>query len=133
MVNVIWLICFDMLWWIQNGIALYEMFCIYWVFIAKHFWWIFSIVNMQNGVLYRLIFSVYIFKSNVDQARSTINLMHAMFYKENLQKNWRYRGSNSGPFTCKANALPLSYIPKYLDIFDLAIVISDIVSFWGFR
>ena len=23
---------------------------------------------------------------------------------------WRCRGSNPGPFTCKANALPLSYI-----------------------
>ena len=26
-------------------------------------------------------------------------------------KNWRCRGSNPGPFTCKANALPLSHIP----------------------
>ena len=26
-------------------------------------------------------------------------------------KNWRCGGSNPGPFTCKANALPLSYIP----------------------
>ncbi len=25
---------------------------------------------------------------------------------------WRCRGSNPGPFTCKANALPLSYIPS---------------------
>ena len=25
---------------------------------------------------------------------------------------WRCRGSNPGPFTCKANALPLSYIPN---------------------
>ena len=24
---------------------------------------------------------------------------------------WRCGGSNPGPFTCKANALPLSYIP----------------------
>ena len=24
---------------------------------------------------------------------------------------WRCRGLNPGPFTCKANALPLSYIP----------------------
>ena len=24
---------------------------------------------------------------------------------------WRCRGSNQGPFTCKANAVPLSYIP----------------------
>ncbi len=28
-------------------------------------------------------------------------------------KVWRCRGSNPGPFTCKANALPLSYIPRY--------------------
>ena len=27
------------------------------------------------------------------------------------QKEWRCGGSNPGPFTCKANALPLSYIP----------------------
>ena len=28
------------------------------------------------------------------------------------QKEWRCGGSNPGPFTCKANALPLSYIPN---------------------
>ena len=27
------------------------------------------------------------------------------------KKVWRCGGSNPGPFTCKANALPLSYIP----------------------
>ena len=27
------------------------------------------------------------------------------------QKSWRCGGSNPRPFTCKANALPLSYIP----------------------
>ena len=27
------------------------------------------------------------------------------------RKTWRCRGSNPGPFTCKANALPLSHIP----------------------
>ena len=27
---------------------------------------------------------------------------------------WRYRVSNPGPFTCKANALPLSYIPSWI-------------------
>ena len=32
-------------------------------------------------------------------------------YNSNLMKKWRCRGSNPGPFTCKANALPLSYIP----------------------
>ena len=26
---------------------------------------------------------------------------------------WRCRGSNPGPFTCEANALPLSHIPKF--------------------
>merc|ERR1711867_70630 len=29
------------------------------------------------------------------------------------QKKWRCGGSNPGPFTCKANALPLSYIPAH--------------------
>ena len=28
-------------------------------------------------------------------------------------KLWRYGGSNPRPFTCKANALPLSYIPSW--------------------
>ena len=28
-----------------------------------------------------------------------------------LEKIWRCGGLNPGPFTCKANALPLSYIP----------------------
>ena len=28
-------------------------------------------------------------------------------------KTWRCRGSNPGPFTCKANALPLSHTPTY--------------------
>ena len=28
------------------------------------------------------------------------------------KRAWRCRGSNPGPFTCKANALPLSYNPK---------------------
>lgn len=30
------------------------------------------------------------------------------------KESWRCRGSNPGPFTCKANALPLSYIPSDL-------------------
>ena len=32
------------------------------------------------------------------------------------QKVWRCGGSNPGPFTCKANALPLSYIPCRGDV-----------------
>ena len=32
-----WFNLIDMLWWIQNGIALCWMFCIYWIFIAKLF------------------------------------------------------------------------------------------------
>ena len=28
---------------------------------------------------------------------------------------WRCGGSNPGPFTCKANALPLSYIPSVMN------------------
>ena len=31
--------------------------------------------------------------------------------EKNLKKTWRCGGLNPGPFTCKANALPLSYIP----------------------
>ena len=32
--------------------------------------------------------------------------------EENSQLQWRCRGLNPGPFTCKANALPLRYIPS---------------------
>ena len=40
-----------------------------------------------------------------------MNLGHKL--SEMLKKNphWRCRGLNPGPFTCKANALPLRYIP----------------------
>ena len=31
--------------------------------------------------------------------------------KQTVKGRWRCGGSNPGPFTCKANALPLSYIP----------------------
>ena len=35
------------------------------------------------------------------------------WFRENVSKaSWRYGGSNPRPFTCKANALPLSYIPS---------------------
>ena len=33
-----------------------------------------------------------------------------------IKDNWRCRGSNPGPHTCKACALPLSYIPWHLEI-----------------
>jgi hypothetical protein len=36
-----------------------------------------------------------------------------MVITETNKKTWRCRGSNPGPFTCKANALPLSYIPIF--------------------
>ena len=32
-------------------------------------------------------------------------------YVQKKMNSWRCRGLNPGPFTCKANALPLSYIP----------------------
>ena len=34
---------------------------------------------------------------------------------------WRCGGLNPGPFTCKANALPLSYIPDYIHEFKIFI------------
>ena len=33
------------------------------------------------------------------------------YVNEKKKSSWRCRGSNPGPFTCKANALPLRYIP----------------------
>ena len=38
-------------------------------------------------------------------------------------KKWRCRGSNPGPFTCKANALPLSHIPIYIYIIAINVYI----------
>ena len=35
---------------------------------------------------------------------------------DHTKHTWRCRGSNPGPFTCKANALPLSYIPNSLKL-----------------
>ena len=42
---------------------------------------------------------------------------------------WRCRGSNPGPFTCKANALPLSYIPVRSFAFGYFTTLSDIHSY----
>ena len=51
------------------------------------------------------------FKSNALTTRPQL-LVWCMFG----QKVWRCGGSNPGPFTCKANALPLSYIPCVGDV-----------------
>ena len=48
------------------------------------------------------------FKSNALTTRP--QLLAVCKFVKNM---WRCRGSNPGPFTCKANALPLSYIPNY--------------------
>ena len=39
-----------------------------------------------------------------------IYIIKKEYSQKGIQK-WRCRGSNPGPFTCKANALPLSHIP----------------------
>ena len=44
-----------------------------------------------------------------------------------VEKMWRCRGSNPGPFTCKANALPLSYIPFTMLKWYFKIVYSFLV------
>ena len=48
--------------------------------------------------------------------------MYVVKWKSEWKKNkwkkipqWRCRGSNPGPFTCKANALPLRYIPAHVE------------------
>ena len=45
--------------------------------------------------------------SGVNNVR-TLDNFESIFPKSSA---WRCRGLNPGPFTCKANALPLSYIP----------------------
>ena len=47
------------------------------------------------------------FKSNALTTRPQLQLE---FWRP--KKSWRCGGLNPGPFTCKANALPLSYIPS---------------------
>ena len=39
---------------------------------------------------------------------------------------WRCGGSNPGPFTCKANALPLSYIPLVIVIVILILSVVEL-------
>ena len=44
--------------------------------------------------------------------------------KRDKTLQWRCRGSNPGPFTCKANALPLSHIPNcYCIRFALQLIV----------
>ena len=49
------------------------------------------------------------FKSNALTTRPQLP-----YYSAWIKNDWRCRGSNPGPFTCKANALPLSYIPIWI-------------------
>ena len=51
------------------------------------------------------------FKSNALTTRPQLLGQRGSMKKHVRQKEWRCGGSNPGPFTCKANALPLSYIP----------------------
>ena len=47
-------------------------------------------------------------------SKALSHLRSTFFYQPTCQKtsvSWRCRGSNPGPHTCKACALPLSYIP----------------------
>ena len=58
---------------------------------------------------YEIVFLFYLFPKNSFR----INKNKSYQKRKN---NWRCRGSNPGPFTCKANALPLSYIPMLLNL-----------------
>ena len=46
------------------------------------------------------------------------------------QKEWRCGGSNPGPFTCKANALPLSYIPSVMNYIKSTTKQTRLVFLW---
>ena len=50
------------------------------------------------------------FKSNALTTRPQLQC-----YQIVTKSMWRCGGSNPGPFTCKANALPLSYIPSVMN------------------
>ena len=58
------------------------------------------------------------FKSNalttrpqLHQCERQIVKLACLVWMSSKKYKWRCGGSNPGPFTCKANALPLSYIP----------------------
>ena len=54
-------------------------------------------------------------KTNGDAGHRSPCLSHAkraLYHLSYIPSWWRCRGSNPGPFTCKANALPLSYTPS---------------------
>ena len=48
-----------------------------------------------------------------------------ILYLFERKKLWRCGGLNPGPFTCKANALPLSYIPSHAIHTKISIGISQ--------
>ena len=50
--------------------------------------------------------------------------LKAIKSQQYTKHTWRCRGSNPGPFTCKANALPLSYIPIPARHLPIYLVIS---------
>ena len=75
-----------------------------------------NICQNSNVLVRKMIFMHRILSSyllRVSPAFKCKNL--ACYKKQKTNKNtfplWRCRGLNPGPFTCKANALPLRYIP----------------------
>ena len=54
-------------------------------------------------------------------------LIKKLLLEKGRQNKWRCRGLNSGPHTCKACALPLSYIPYSLLTFALCNFFPPIV------
>ena len=61
-------------------------------------------------------YQIYRLKSNVlkyfmTEQYEIYDLKSTKHFSDRNEKDWRCGGLNPGPFTCKANALPLSYIP----------------------
>ena len=72
--------------------------------------------NLSLDGQLNLIRSTYIPHQEVTFWKSQINpiFMIGIFHERKSKRIiWRCRGLNPGPFTCKANALPLRYIPSH--------------------
>ena len=65
------------------------------------------------------------FKSNALTTRPQLQC-----YQIVTKSMWRCGGSNPGPFTCKANALPLSYIPSVMNYIKSTTKQTRLVFLW---
>ena len=65
--------------------------------------------------------------SKITEQKTRMSISITITISKNFYPLWRCRGLNPGPFTCKANALPLRYIPiLILELINEHISIGDV-------